>query len=68
MAKSDQPEVEADESAREPELVGYRLRRGHVVFRGPRHQTVARGTVVKRDDPLVPVLFQTGADLEPVME
>ena len=49
-------------------LVGYRLLRGTVVFRGRRHWTLPKGAVVAADDEVVPLLFQGGAELERVME
>ncbi len=49
-------------------LVGYRLLRGVVLFRGRRHRTLPKGTVVAADDEIVPLLFQNGAELEHVTE
>lgn len=49
-------------------LVGYRLLRGFVIFVGRRHRTLPRGEVVAADDPVVPILFREGAELEHVME
>lgn len=49
-------------------LAGYRMTRGFIVFQGRRHWTLPTGTVVAADDPVVPILFQAGAELEPVME
>lgn len=49
-------------------LAGYRMKRGFIVFQGRRHWTLPTGTVVAADDPVVPILFQAGAELEPVME
>ncbi len=47
---------------------GGRMTRGFIVFQGRRHWTLPTGTVVAADDPVVPILFQAGAELEPVME
>ncbi len=49
-------------------LVGYRLLRGTVVFRGRRNWTLPKDSVVAADDEVVPLLFQGGAELERVTE
>lgn len=46
-----------------PRLVGYRLLRGFVLFRGRGHRAFARGEFVAADDPVVPLLFRGGATL-----
>ena len=61
---------EASETVRDTRgrLVGYRLRRGFVVFEGRTHRALPRGAVVAADDAVVSLLFRGGADLEPVTE
>lgn len=49
-------------------LVGYRLKRGFVLFTGFRQTPFLKGAVVGLDDPVLSRLFAGGADLEPVME
>lgn len=45
-------------------LVGYRLLRGFVLFVGHRHRAFSKGVIVTTNDPVLPLLFRSGAALE----
>ena len=64
MAKMTEDSV-PDEPAR---LVGYRFKRGFVLFTGFRQTAFLKGAVVGLDNPVLSRLFAGGADLEPVTE
>jgi hypothetical protein len=58
----------AEETHEARRLVGYRLRRGFVLFTGRTHRALLAGEVVPAEDAVVTMLFRGGADLEQVLE